>query len=173
MQQGGVGYDDPQYGAAAPIAPIAKVKVIADGETLRVGDLSIAPRQTPGHTPGGTSWTWVSCERERCLNIVYADSLTAVSADTFQFTRNHVYPDVLGDFEKSFLALSSLPCDILLTPHPGFLDLMGKLQRREQGLADAFIDSNACRNYVGQARERLAERVASERSAQMDTSKKD
>ena len=45
------------------------------------------------------------------------DSLAPISSDTFLFTRNTTYPNVLQGFEQSFAAIRALPCDILLTPH--------------------------------------------------------
>src|SRR4051812_9083654 len=53
---------DPQYSIVLPYPPARDVKVIADGETLRVGPLALTAHFTGGHTPGGTTWTWRSCE---------------------------------------------------------------------------------------------------------------
>src|ERR1044071_101762 len=55
----------------------------ASGATVaaRAGGLAVTAHMTPGHTPGSTTWSWRSCEGPRCLDIVYADSLTAVSDD--------------------------------------------------------------------------------------------
>jgi metallo-beta-lactamase class B len=163
MQLGHGGPDDPQYGVLPPIGVVSNVKVVKDGETLHAGSVALTAHSTPGHTPGGTSWTWKSCEHERCLNIVYADSLTAVSANGFLFTHSKTYPNVLQDFEKSFAMLTTLPCDILLTPHPGTSDLWAKLEKREHGAdADAFVDSTACRHYAETSRENLRKRLAHE-----------
>ena len=60
----------------------AKVdRVIKDGEVLRLGPIAITAITTPGHTMGGTSWRWKSCESKKCQSIVFADSISAVSAD--------------------------------------------------------------------------------------------
>src|SRR5262249_14295085 len=117
MKKGVVPPDDPQFGNI-PIARVARVGTIKDGETRQEGTLTITAHLTPGHTPGGTSWTWRSCENSRCLNLVYSDSLTAVSADNFFFTHSNVYPNAIADFERSFTFLDKTPCDILITPHP-------------------------------------------------------
>jgi metallo-beta-lactamase class B len=164
LQEGHYGADDPQYGSIRGIPPVAHVRVVKDGETLVVGPLQLTAHLTPGHTPGGTTWTWKSCESERCLNVVYADSLTPVSTDGFLFTRNTSYPNVLEDFENSFNRLDELPCDILLTPHPDASDLWTRLEKHDDGAgADAFVDPSACRHLVEAARERLRARVEAER----------
>ena len=154
--------DDPQHDLKPqPYAGVSKVEVLSDGQTLRVGPLALTAHFTPGHTQGGTSWSWTSCEKDRCLHIVYADSLTAVSADNYRFTS---HPDLLAGFEKSFAALETMPCDILLTPHPGFSGTLERLETREKsGKPDAFIDSDACRKYAANSRQGLAKRLAQEK----------
>lgn len=138
------------------------VRSIADGDTLRVGSLALVARITGGHTPGGTTWTWRSCEVGRCLDMVYADSQTPVSADGFFFTRNTTYPSAVADFERGFAVLEHLSCDVLLTPHPDASQLWQRIAARDSGSADALIDTNGCRAYASAARDRLRRRLASE-----------
>lgn len=163
LREGHSGPDDPQYGSIRGISPVASVGIVKDGETLRVGPLELTAHLTPGHTPGGTTWTWKSCENGRCLNMVYADSLSPVSAGNFRFTHNSTYPNVLKDFEKSFSTLEVLPCDILLTPHPEMSGLWTRLEKRDAGGgSDSFIDTAACQHLAATSRERLNARLATE-----------
>ncbi len=160
MTRDGVGAGDPQFGALLPIAPIAHVKRLRDGETFHLGNLALTAHSTPGHTPGGTSWTWQSCEASRCLNMVYADSLSPVSADGFKFTKN---PAALAGFEKSFKFLSTVPCDILLTPHPDASAFWQRVEEHNRGVVpDPLIDSSQCRQLVDRSGEDLRERIAAE-----------
>src|SRR5687768_11895440 len=87
IESGKAGRDDPQYQVALPYPAASRVRVIADGDTLRVGPVAIVAHFTPGHTRGGTTWSWRSCDAGECLTFVYADSQTPVSDDTFLFTR--------------------------------------------------------------------------------------
>ncbi len=162
LEQGRSGPDDPQYGSAPAFPAVAHVRVIRDGETVRLGRLALTAHLTPGHTPGGTSWTWESCEAGHCLHIVYADSLTPVSAEGFHFTRNQTYPNALQDFARSFTTLEKLPCDILLTPHPEASDFWDRMKRRDAGDQTALVDPGACRAYAERSRAALARRVAQE-----------
>ena len=56
--------------------------------------------------------------------------------------------------------MASLPCDILLTPHP----LASNLFARMDGTA-ALVDRDACRRYAAAARDRLDRRLADEAAA--------
>jgi metallo-beta-lactamase class B len=166
LERGEAVADDPQYAfrKASSFPPVAAVRVVADGETLRIGPLAVQAHLTPGHTPGSTTWTWSSCEGSRCLDLVYADSLNPVSAPGFRFTGDGTHPSLVDSFRRSIATVERLPCDILLSVHPGNADLDGKLQRRgTKPAVDPFIDSQACRAYAATASRRLDERVAGER----------
>jgi len=166
MERGRGERNDPQYELGDTIPPIDKVRVVRDRETLRVGKTEITVHYTPGHTPGGTSWTWTSCEGERCAKMVYADSVTAVSDDSFKFSGDARYPSILADFENTLRTIESLPCDILIAPHPEAVDLWSRLARREAGSKDGFMDRGACKAYAQAGRQRLHARVEREKAQQ-------
>jgi metallo-beta-lactamase class B len=156
--------DDPQFAIKENAFPrVSNVTVIKDGQKLTVGDVEITAHFTPGHTPGSTTWTWRSCEEQRCLNVVYADSLTAISADGFLFTQARGTQTTVDMFRNSIRTVEALPCDILLVPHPSFAGFESKLQRHLAGDPDAFVDRGACRAYASAAAKRLDQRVAQER----------
>lgn len=160
----GVGRGDPQFGSIPPVALIARAATLRDGQTLSVGDIRLTAHFTPGHTPGGTSWTWKSCEGKRCLSLVYSDSMTAVSAEGFRFSDNREYPSVLQDFEKSFAFLRAAPCDILLTSHPEASELWQRLEGRLRGVQpDPIISPGACKALAERAGEQLRRRLAAEK----------
>jgi len=160
----GVGKGDPQFGSIAPVALVPRANTLRDGQTLRVGDIKLTAHFTPGHTPGGTSWTWRSCEGKRCLNLVYSDSMTPVSADGFRFSDSGEYPTAVRDFEKSFAFLRSTPCDILLTSHPDASGLWQRLEGRQKGVRpDPLVSPNACKELAGRAAEQLRRRLESEK----------
>jgi metallo-beta-lactamase class B len=164
MKKGGVGRGDPQYGAVSAIEPVANVHELRDEESFTVGGIVVTAHLTGGHTPGGTSWTWKSCEASNCHNFVYADSLTPISAQGFKFTASREYPRALDDFEKSFKFLESVPCDVLITTHPGNSDLWGRLEARERGsVPDPMMNVDGCRQLAQRGREQLHQRLQEEK----------
>jgi metallo-beta-lactamase class B len=164
LTKSGVGRGDPQFGSIIPVALVPRADTLRDGQTLRVGDIRLTAHFTPGHTPGGTSWTWKSCEGKRCLNLVYSDSMTPVSADGFRFTDSSEYPAAVKDFEKSFAFLKTTPCDILLTSHPDASGLWQRLEGRGRGVKpDPLVAPNACKELAGRAAEQLRNRLEIEK----------
>ena len=100
------------------------------------------------------------------MNLVYADSLTAVSIGEFRYLGDKTRPDSSESFRRSIAIVESLPCDIMLSTHPGTSGLFERLARRSDGQAvDPLIDTNACRAYAANARKNLEQRLKTEREA--------
>lgn len=155
LEHGGPLEEDPQFafGPAHNNFPaVRRVRVVRDGETLRLGKIEVTANFTPGHTAGGTTWTWRSCADHDCANIVYADSLNAVSAPGFRFDE----PARLAEFRRSIERVEALPCDILLAAHPVAIDMAARLPN--------LRDDGACRRYAQGARQRLEARLEEERT---------
>ena len=155
--------DDPQADQQG-FATVHSVRTIADHAKLRLGNVEFTAHYTPGHTPGGMTWTWQSCEADRCLHMVYADSLTALSTvPGFRFSGDATHPDLVPRFQQSIATIAALPCDILFAPHPGSIAMDDKLRLRQQHPAeDPFIDTSACKRYAESAAKHLDERIAQE-----------
>ncbi len=153
LEHGRPGPDDPQFEIHLDFPPTADVRVLAQGEAVAVGALSLTPHPTPGHTPGGTTWTWRACEADDCRDLVFADSQTPVSAEGFRFTGSQA----AADLERGSALLERLSCDILVTPHPGASSFW---ERRAS--AAGLVDRGACRRLAEAARQQLARRLAAE-----------
>ncbi|HEV3049171.1 MAG TPA: subclass B3 metallo-beta-lactamase [Longimicrobium sp.] len=159
LERGNSGEDDPQHGVLLDFPAVANVQRFADDETLRVGAIAVTAHLTAGHTPGGTTWTWRSCDDAGCVDMVYADSQTPVSADGFRYSDSRAYPTAVADFERGYRTLEALPCDILITPHPAASQLWERLARGP----GALVDPMACKRYAANARQQLQRRLESER----------
>ena len=155
MRRGVPGKDDPQHDVALPMPPVPKVEAVEPDHVLRLGDLTLTMHLTAGHTPGGTTWSWRSCEGERCLDFVYADSQTPISQDGFRFSDSRDYPTALQDFERGHALLEHIPCDVLITPHPA----ASNLWQRASSIPDGLVDRSACANYAASARRQLESRL--------------
>jgi metallo-beta-lactamase class B len=154
---GRAGRGDPQAGMHKPF-PTARVgRVIADGETIRLGNLMLTAIATPGHTPGALSWHWGSCDGGVCRRIVYADSLTSISRDDYRFAD---HPDYVAAYRDGLQRLAEVECDILLTPHPSASDMLDRMAGKAP-----LTEPAACRSYAAELGTRLDERLAKETAA--------
>lgn len=134
--------------------PAARVSgVVNDFEPQALGSLSLTPVATPGHTPGALSWHWRSCEGQACLEIAYPDSLSPVSGDHYKFSDHPAY---LAAYRASIGRVATMPCDILLTPHPSASAM------RERLLKGDLRGASGCADYARGLDSRLDERIAQE-----------
>ena len=159
LSTGALQSDDPQYmlGPEQTGFPaIRNVVAVGDRETLSIGGVDVTAVYTPGHTPGSTSWTWKSCALGTCYDVVYADSLTAVSADGYRFSDGPAANQLI----ESAGTISDLDCDILLTPHPFFFGMQDKLERR--GAGNPFVNNVACMIFAESALDWLQQRLQAE-----------
>jgi metallo-beta-lactamase class B len=163
LESGKTDPDDPQFGVIPNMKPVPvdgiltfdpEPGMIVTGEPTRI--MSLTPHIAEGHTSGGTSWTWQSCEGGKCVGIAYVDSLTAVSAAAYRFTD---HPERVAPFRTTFDRVAALKCDILITPHPGVSHVFERLSGKE-----ALVDGEACRRLVTAMRKRLDDRLAEERA---------
>lgn len=159
LSSGRLGEDDPQFVADSDegsFPAIARVVAIGDGEFVSVGAVNVKANYTPGHTLGSVTWSWESCAMNTCQDIVYADSLTAVSVAGFSFSRSGAADQMVESAGK----IADMNCDILLSPHPFFFGMYDKLERIDKG--NPFVNSLACTFYAESALDWLERRLEAE-----------
>ena len=169
LRSGNLLNDDPLFDMGSlntGFPAVNAVETIDDGDTLSIGNASISAIYTPGHTTGGVTWVWSSCEQERCLNIVYADSLSAVSANGFRFTAGNS-TGAGEQLRGSAEVIAALDCDIFLSPHPFFFGMREKLDHAGSDnpfIDNPFIDDQGCKVFAETSLAALERRLASEES---------
>ena len=165
LRQGRSGADDPQAAWLPPFPAVGKVRVVHDGEKIRLGDTVVTARATPGHTAGSMSWSWRSCEGSRCVDTLFAASLNPMAADGYSFS-DVANAATLAAFRRTLATVRGLPCGVLLTAHPGQAGGEEKLARLgQQPATNPFLDAAACRAYADRHERLLDERLATEAAA--------
>jgi metallo-beta-lactamase class B len=158
LRTGKLDRNDPQLkGKSPPIPVVARVWNVSDEQLLGIGSIRLRVIPTPGHTPGGTSWTWESCEANKCLNMVYADSLSPVASDGFKFSAGGD-SGAGADLQRSIARVEKLPCDMLMSAHPNASGFMERMASRPQDVKD----DTQCRKYAQAARDALTAKLAEE-----------
>jgi len=161
LSNGALAADDPQYiegSDRGSFPPVRKVVAVGDGEVVSVGSVDVKAVYTPGHTTGSTTWTWPSCALNTCYDVVYADSMSAVSARGFEFGSSGVGEILVA----SAGVIADLDCDIFLSPHPFFFGMHEKLERRDDG--NPFVNNVGCLIYADSTLTWLERRLQAEGS---------
>jgi metallo-beta-lactamase class B len=131
-----LGSEDDDFQAFAPI-PVDRV--IADGESVTLGDISLKARIMPGHTRGCTSWSMNAEEKE----ILFFCSATVAGNRLAHREKGPQYPGIVEDFRRTFEIAKTIRPDIFLANHPGFFDMAKRRAAQLGGNENAFVDEEA------------------------------
>jgi metallo-beta-lactamase class B len=151
---------DPQHADLHPIPASTRIRAARDGEAIRLGDTVVTAHATPGHTAGSMSWSWRSCEAERCATILFAASQNAISSDGYRFAD---HPERVSMFRRAAAAVRAIPCDLVIPSHPDDRLLSGMKALGNGRSPHPMVEAGACRRFADGAEARLDKRLADER----------
>jgi metallo-beta-lactamase class B len=140
--------------------PVRVDRVLADGDQVSLGGVTLTARLTPGHTPGNTTWVTDVEESGRAWHVVLAGSCSVNPGTRLQ--REPSYPGILEDYRRSLALLESLQPDIWLAPHASQCGLEAKRTLAAGEGAAAFVDPEGYRRKVAEWRAGLEQAVAAE-----------
>lgn len=138
------GKNDPNFGDRFLFQAVIADRKLRDGDTVKLGDVTMTARLTPGHTKGCTTWTIKVTEGGKQYDVVIVGS---TSVPGYKLIGNAGYPNIVEDYESSFRLLKTLPCDVFLAPHGSFFDLLEKIKRLGEP-QNPFIDKQELTRYV-------------------------
>ena len=145
--------------STAPGRPGAKVdRVLHDRDTVELGGARLTARLTPGHTPGCTTWTMQVADGGRTLNAVIIGSPNVNAG--YMLVDNRNYPQIAGDYVKTFALLKTLPVDLFLGAHGAYFNLKDKLPKMSAGGAEPFIDPAGYKAYVAEREQAFEKELA-------------
>jgi metallo-beta-lactamase class B len=116
--------------------PVKVDRLIADERPVRLGNVTLTPILTPGHTPGCTTWSMDVTERGKPLKVVFLCSITVAGN---VLVGNKGYPGIADDFRRTFHRIAGMRADVVLPAHPDLVDVVGRNARRARGDANAFM----------------------------------
>jgi metallo-beta-lactamase class B len=167
LRAGAVPKDDPQWnsGKATGFPRVPLAQGLLDGGKISLGGVSVVAHYTPGHTPGGTTWTWRSCEGRHCVDVVYADSLNPVAQGDFRYSDTSRNPTTAETLRHSIALVRALPCEVMISVHPDASGVLDKAAANERDPSrNAFLDPGACRKYADDAEQLLDARLKDEQA---------
>jgi len=149
--------------------PPARVdRVLHDGDTVVLGDVTLTAHHTGGHTRGCTAWTFrthiSSDPTNRLRDVVIVGGFRPLSQYRLFDTPKQPasYPGIRDDFYKTFATLQALPCDIFLGAHGIYFDLLPKVKRMQTEGEAVFIDPIGYVDTIKEAKADFDETVATQ-----------
>ena len=143
MRRGGKG--DFFLGDKYPYPPVKPDRVLADGQKVSIGDVTLTAHLTPGHTKGCTTWTFpvrVDGEVKQALVLCSLSILPG-----YKLVGDPAYPTMGEDFAHSYATLKTLPCEVFLASHGQFFGLTEKRAAMRPDAPNPFVDPAGCKSY--------------------------
>jgi metallo-beta-lactamase class B len=126
-------------------APVTVDRKLNDGDTVKIGDVTLTALVVPGHTEGNTAWTTTVTDGGRTYTVLFAPSMSINPG--VKMVNNPTWPGVGAAYAAAFKRLRAMKYDIFLGPHAGFFDLQAKRQRLQSG-ANPFVDPQGYQQFL-------------------------
>jgi metallo-beta-lactamase class B len=155
----------------APYPPSHVDRVLHDGDTVALGNVTLTAHKTAGHTRGCTTWTLrVHVPGEsvgQLRSVVILGGFAALSGYRLidRPGQPASYPGIAKDFQQTFATLHKLPCDIPLGAHGIYFDLLAKVDRMAKLGARVWIDSEGYQATIRDAEAGFNSMLAEQQAA--------
>lgn len=161
------GKGDFRFGDTLTFPPVRADRTVGDGETVRLGGITLTAHATPGHTQGCTTWSTTVEDRGARRPVVFVCSASVNPGVVL--TGMPGYPEIAADYERTFATLKALPAEVFLAPHGAMFGLQEKAAalraRTDPAAPNPFVDPAGYRGYVESSEARFRELLARDRAA--------
>jgi metallo-beta-lactamase class B len=142
------GAKDFQYGSdkSTLYKPVKVDRVLHDGDEVKLGDVVLVAKLTPGHTKGCTTWTMTVKDGAKSYQAVIVGSPNVNAG--YKLVKNTAYPTIAEDYARGFKTLAALPADLFLGAHGAYFDMETKYARLQKGDKEAFVDREGYKKFV-------------------------
>ncbi|MEO1101764.1 MAG: subclass B3 metallo-beta-lactamase [Pseudomonadota bacterium] len=125
--------------------PVDVDEIIADGETVSLGGITLTAHITPGHTRGCTSWTLDVDEAGQTYSaLVFCSASVAAN----RLAGPPQYAGIVEDYRRTFEITRDWRPDVFLSNHPEFYGHASKAERLESGDPLAFVDPDGFPAFI-------------------------
>jgi metallo-beta-lactamase class B len=150
--------------------PAVKVdRVLQDGDEVRLGGAVLVAHKTPGHTRGCTTWTMRVVIGGKPQSVVIVGSWNVNSGYRLVDKPGEPasYPGIAADYERTFVTLKGLPCDVFLGAHGEYFNMLEKLQRIKAGAGESvWIDPQGYKDAVAERQQAFALELKKQQAGQ-------
>jgi metallo-beta-lactamase class B len=161
---GSGGRTDFHYGnrPAFYFPPVKAERELQDGDTVKLGNVTMTARLGAGHTRGATTWITAVEDGGRSYKVVFP-CCTGINPG-YQLTGDPSYSGIADDYRRTIAMLESLTPDIWLPAHADFFGFEEKRARAAKEGVAAWVDPDGYRRWVGQGKENLEAVIAAEQA---------
>src|SRR5439155_23237103 len=138
-------YPGAQEETALAFPPVKVDRTVREGDTVSVGDVTLTARETPGHSPGCTSWEFVVKDGDATRSVlIFCSGTVALN----RLVANLTYSGIVTDYRKTFARARDMKVEVLLAPHPEMYRMQDKRALISDGAPNPFVNPGEFNAYA-------------------------
>jgi metallo-beta-lactamase class B len=120
-------------------------RTVREGDKVTVGDVTLTARETPGHSPGCTSWEFAVKDGDATRSVlIFCSGTVALN----RLVGNPTYSGIVADYRKTFARAKDMKVDVLLAPHPEMYRMQEKRAKLGEGGPNPFVNPGEFNAYA-------------------------
>jgi metallo-beta-lactamase class B len=142
--------------------PVKVDRTVREGDTVTVGDVTLTARETPGHSPGCTSWAFAVKDGDATRSVlIFCSGTVALN----RLVTNPTYSGIVADYRKTFARAKEMKVDVLLAPHPEMYRMQDKRAMISDGAPNPFVNPGEFNAYAATLEKAFEEGLAKQTAA--------
>jgi len=142
--------------------PVKVDRTVREGDTVTVGDVTLTARETPGHSPGCTSWAFSVKDGDATRSVlIFCSGTVALN----RLVTNPTYSGIVADYRKTFARAKEMKVDVLLAPHPEMYRMQDKRAMISDGAPNPFVSPGEFNAYAATLEKAFEEGLAKQTAA--------
>ena len=138
-------YPGAQEDTALAFPPVKVDRTVREGDKVTVGDVTLTARETPGHSPGCTSWEFSVKDGDATRSaLIFCSGTVALN----RLVTNPTYPGIVTDYRTTFARTKDMKVDVLLAPHPEMYKMAEKRAKLAEGGPNPFVNPGEFNAYA-------------------------
>jgi len=142
--------------------PVKVDRTVREGDTVTLGNVTMTARETPGHSPGCTSWAFNVKDGDATRSVlIFCSGTVALN----RLVTNPTYPGIVTDYWKTFARARDMKVDILLAPHPEMFKMPEKRAKLADGTPNPFVNPGEFNAYAATLEKAFEDALARQTAA--------
>jgi metallo-beta-lactamase class B len=143
--------------------PVKVDRTVREGDTVTVGDIKLTARETPGHSPGCTSWEFAVKDGDASRSaLIFCSGTVALN----RLVGDPTYFGIVADYRKTFARAKDMKVDVLLAPHPEMYRMAEKRAKLGEGGPNPFVSPGEFNAYAATLEKAFEDALAKQTAAQ-------
>ena len=155
-------YPGAQEETVLAFPPVKVDRTVREGDTVMVGNVTLTAHETPGHSPGCTSWAFSVKDGDATRSVlIFCSGTVALN----RLVAKPTYPGIVDDYRKTFARAKEIKADILLAPHPDMYKMPDKRAKLANGAPNPFVDPGEFNTYAATLEKAFDDALAKQTAA--------